>query len=232
MSFTQPENILFRTKEPESDLVLTDFGLSGVLHDNEIMKTTCGTPGYMAPEIILKTGYGKPVDMWAIGVMTFFLLSGFMPFSPSEKNNDKQEQDNVINCRYNFSAEIWIGISESAKSFIKGLLLYDQSKRMTAIQAQNHPWMTSQKSVEAQKDLLPNVRAGFDARKMFKRAIGAVKALNSLSRSASLLRLQNSSSSVNSTASSRSSLATDRTGSLASSFSTGSYQSTESSFRE
>lgn len=98
----KPENLLFRSKDEDADLLIADFGLSKMIDETTFsaLTTTCGTPGYMAPEvrsvpsrrvcsthqasqIFKKTGHGKPVDMWAIGVITYFLLCGTSsPFYP------------------------------------------------------------------------------------------------------------------------------------------------------
>lgn len=74
----KPENLLFRTPEDNADLLIADFGLSRIMDEEQfhVLTTTCGTPGYMAPEIFKKTGHGKPVDIWALGVITYFLLCG------------------------------------------------------------------------------------------------------------------------------------------------------------
>lgn len=71
----KPENLIFKTKNGLSDLLIADFGLSKIMDPSQydVLMTTCGTPGYMAPEVIRKTGHGKPVDMWSIGVLTYFL---------------------------------------------------------------------------------------------------------------------------------------------------------------
>ncbi len=68
----KPENILFKEKDNLNSLVLADFGLSKLMSQDILLRTRCGTPGYMAPEI-QKGQYGKPVDMWSIGIMSFFL---------------------------------------------------------------------------------------------------------------------------------------------------------------
>ncbi|KAI8901070.1 kinase-like domain-containing protein [Globomyces pollinis-pini] len=180
----KPENLLFKNREEASDIVIADFGLSKFLEegDEERLRTTCGTPGYMAPEILNKTGYGKPVDMWAVGVMAYFLLCGYMPFE-SHGNNAK-ELDNVLRAKFQFDSKYWKDVSENAKDFISNLLLLDTTKRLTAKQAKQHPWLQIQrKKNEAAINLLPQCQSGFNAKKTFKKAIGMVKAVNKLSHS-------------------------------------------------
>ncbi|KAM3580002.1 hypothetical protein VKS41_007721 [Umbelopsis sp. WA50703] len=77
----KPENLLFQTPDEQANLMITDFGLSKILKNHDdILTTACGTPGYVAPEVLLQTGHGKPVDLWSLGVITFTLLSGYTPF--------------------------------------------------------------------------------------------------------------------------------------------------------
>lgn len=77
----KPENLLFKDKTETADLMITDFGLSKILDNhNQVLLTACGTPGYVAPEVLLQTGHGRPVDMWSIGVIAYTLLCGYTPF--------------------------------------------------------------------------------------------------------------------------------------------------------
>ncbi|KAJ3326350.1 hypothetical protein HDV06_000226 [Boothiomyces sp. JEL0866] len=176
----KPENLLFRNKEPNADLMVADFGLSRIVNDDEdyMLRTTCGTPSYMAPEIYLKTGHGKPVDIWAVGVMAYFLLSGCLPF---DTGNQIQDQNAIVHGQFEFYGEVWSEVSQSAKDFISKCLLVDTSKRLTVQQALDHPWF---KATKPKQDLFPAVRKGFDARRMFRKAIDVVKAVNKLSNTA------------------------------------------------
>ncbi|KAI7866086.1 kinase-like domain-containing protein [Spinellus fusiger] len=175
----KPENLLFRTSEEDSDLLIADFGLSRIVDSDKfhVLQTTCGTPGYMAPEIITQNGHGKPVDVWSIGVITYFLLCGYTPF---EQENELQERNAIMRARYTFDDEYWGGISSNAKDFIKGCLTLVPDKRMTAHEALNHPWLSSLPvktpvAEEGPRDLLPNVRKNFNARRTFKKAIDLVR---------------------------------------------------------
>ncbi|KAJ2815065.1 Calcium/calmodulin-dependent protein kinase type I, partial [Coemansia sp. 'formosensis'] len=142
------ENCLFKTPAADSALVIADFGMSGIigaadspggLENNRTLTTHCGTPGYMAPEMVLKMGYGKPVDMWAIGVVAYFVLCGHTPF---ERDNPRAEAHAVVSCDYAFEPEDqWRHISPAAQHFIAALLIYSPDKRMTAKQALDHPWL-------------------------------------------------------------------------------------------
>ncbi|EPQ27186.1 uncharacterized protein PFL1_05109 [Pseudozyma flocculosa PF-1] len=182
----KPENLLFRDKTEESDLLIADFGLSRVVDDEKItvLSTTCGTPGYMAPEIFKKTGHGKPVDMWAIGVITYFLLCGYTPF---DRDTTMEEMQAIINADYRFEPAIyWEGVSDQAKDFINKLLTTDPAARMTAKQALQHPWLQSGgQTVEGatqgqQKDLLPDIKSAFNAKRTFKKAVNGIRLINRL----------------------------------------------------
>ncbi|KAJ3334771.1 hypothetical protein HDU91_002530, partial [Kappamyces sp. JEL0680] len=140
----KPENLIFKTRDTDSELLLADFGLSRITDDHDTpLRTYVGTPGYMAPEILQKTGHGRPVDVWAIGVMSYFF---------------------------------------AAKAFISSTIVADPSKRLTAAQCLNHKWLNPSRPSVTNRDLLPHVKSGFDARKMFRKAIDVVKAVNKLSQ--------------------------------------------------
>lgn len=77
----KPENLLFMDKTENARLMITDFGLSKVLTSgNDVLMTACGTPGYVAPEVLEQIGHGKPVDIWSVGVIAYTLLCGYTPF--------------------------------------------------------------------------------------------------------------------------------------------------------
>ncbi|KAG0173241.1 acetyl-CoA hydrolase [Apophysomyces sp. BC1015] len=187
----KPENLLFRTRDEDADLLVADFGLSRIMDSEKfhVLTTTCGTPGYMAPEIFKKTGHGKPVDVWAIGVITYFLLCGYTPF---ERDNNIEEMNAIMNADYTFDEQWWSGISEEvslnltpesnvlAKDFVRRCLTIDPAKRMTAHEALAHPWLTSVNTqptspVDDAQDLLPGVRGNFNARRTFKKAVDLVR---------------------------------------------------------
>ncbi|KAM7221877.1 calcium calmodulin-dependent protein kinase [Rhypophila decipiens] len=182
----KPENLLFRTPEDNADLLIADFGLSRIMDEEQfhVLTTTCGTPGYMAPEIFKKTGHGKPVDLWALGVITYFLLCGYTPF---DRDSDFEEMQAILNADYSFTPlEYWRGVSDSAKDFIRRCLTIDPAKRMTAHEALQHPfvagWARANAGAEADKgqNLLPTVKKNFNARRTLHAAIDTVRAINKL----------------------------------------------------
>jgi len=104
-----------------------------------MMQTACGTPGYVAPEVLQAKGYDKEVDLWSIGVITYILLCGFPPFY-NEKLQLLFEQ--IMRADYDFPEDYWSEVSNDAKDFIKKLLVVDPKKRMTGKEALKHPWLT------------------------------------------------------------------------------------------
>ena len=134
----KPENILLSDRTINAKIMISDFGLSKIFHEDEVMKTACGTPGYVAPEVLKRQGYGKEVDLWSLGVIAFILLCGYPPFY--DKNNVELFRL-IIAGKFSFEKPWWDKISESAKDFIKHLLLLNPSARSTAREALDHPWI-------------------------------------------------------------------------------------------
>lgn len=180
----KPENLLFRTPEDNADLLIADFGLSRIMDEEafHVLTTTCGTPGYMAPEIFRKVGHGKPVDVWAIGVITYFLLCGYTPF---DRESNLEEMQAILIADYSFTPEdYWRSVSQTARQFIKRCLTVDPKERMTAHEALAHPWISPNASSDADakgsEDLLPVVKKNFNARKTLHQAIDTIRAINKL----------------------------------------------------
>jgi len=184
----KPENLLFRSKpEKTEQIMIADFGLSRVMPENKLSQLTeiCGTPGYMAPEIFKKTGHGKPVDVWAMGVIAYFLLAGYTPF---DRENQRLEMEAILAGDFKFEPEeYWENVSKTAKDFVSECLTIDPQSRPTAEDCLNHPWLTAEQPhfVENEtgqpKDLLPHVRKAFDARKTFRKAVLGMMAMKRMS---------------------------------------------------
>lgn len=184
----KPENLLFRTPEDNADLLIADFGLSRIMDEERfhVLTTTCGTPGYMAPEIFKKTGHGKPVDLWALGVITYFLLCGYTPF---DRDSDFEEMQAILNADYSFTpVEYWRGVSTHAKDFIRRCLTVDHAKRVTAHEALQHPFVADQEPSDgAGENLLPTIKKNFNARRTLHAAIDTVRAINKLREAQNLM---------------------------------------------
>jgi len=134
----KPENLLLKDAQSVSEVKLADFGLSKIVGTKVMMQTACGTPGYVAPEVLTAQGYDKEVDMWSIGVITYILLCGFPPFY---NENLPELFEQILKAAYEFPEEYWKDISEDGKDFIRKLLVVDPSKRMTGERALLHPWL-------------------------------------------------------------------------------------------
>ncbi|ORZ11954.1 kinase-like domain-containing protein [Absidia repens] len=173
----KPENLLFATKEADAKLMITDFGLSKILKNHDdILTTACGTPGYVAPEVLLQKGHGRPVDLWSVGVITFVLLCGYTPFYGEDQ---AALFENIMSGKYEFDEEYWGDISDSAKNMIDNLLAFDPEKRITAKDALQHPWITNEEEqVPGKTNLAPGVRKGMHSQNKFKSVVTAMTLLN------------------------------------------------------
>jgi calcium/calmodulin-dependent protein kinase I len=154
-------------------LVLADFGIAKMLHSpSEVLTSMAGSFGYAAPEVMLKQGHGKAVDMWSLGVITYTLLCGYSPFR-SENLTDLIEE--CRSGRIIFHERYWRDVSQDAKDFILTLLNADPSKRVTSEEALKHEWLTGKTASD--RDLLPEIRA-YIARARLRRGIEIVKLAN------------------------------------------------------
>ncbi|KAF7730048.1 hypothetical protein EC973_002993 [Apophysomyces ossiformis] len=152
----KPENLLFQSSAEHANLMITDFGLSKILkHDDDILTTACGTPGYVAPEVLLRTGHGKPVDLWSIDQPTLF--------------------QSIMAGKYEYDDEYWSNISDT-----DCLLTFDAEKRITAEEALRHPWIVHKhpSGPDDHTNLIPSVRKGMDSRKSFRSVVTAMTILH------------------------------------------------------
>ncbi|TEY34776.1 hypothetical protein BOTCAL_0617g00030 [Botryotinia calthae] len=169
----KPENLLYLTQDPHSDLVLADFGIAKMLDTkDEVLTTMAGSFGYAAPEVMLKKGHGKPVDMWSMGVITYTLLCGYSPF---RSENLQDLIDECSNARVIFHERYWKDVSEDAKDFIGHLLQPRADDRSTSKQALAHPWLSGENATD--HNLLPEIKA-YMAKARLRRGIEMVKLTN------------------------------------------------------
>ncbi|KAI5366301.1 Putative serine/threonine-protein kinase, active [Septoria linicola] len=169
----KPENLLYLTRQPDSDLVLADFGIAKHLDSPEgVLKTMAGSFGYAAPEVMLKRGHSKPVDMWSLGVITYTLLCGYSPF------RSESLQELIEECRSGrvvFHDRYWKDVSKGAKGFINRLLKPDPAQRATSREALQDPWIAGVGASD--HNILPEIKAYMATAKL-KRGIELVKLAN------------------------------------------------------
>lgn len=134
----KPENLLYYNPDEDSKIMISDFGLSK-MEDSGIMATACGTPGYVAPEVLAQKPYGKAVDVWSIGVISYILLCGYPPFYDE---NDANLFAQILKGEFEFDSPYWDDISDSAKDFIHKLMCVNVEERYSCKQALAHPWIS------------------------------------------------------------------------------------------
>ncbi|KAL5962324.1 Calcium/calmodulin-dependent protein kinase type 1 [Taenia solium] len=167
----KPENLLFYSPLPTSKIMISDFGLSRIDGSEGSLSTACGTPGYVAPEVLSaqagKKGYGKEVDCWAIGVITYILLCGYPPFYDE---SDQELFRQIQKAHYEFDSPYWDEISDSAKSFIRSLLQKDPAQRASCTEALAHPWIAQNaaRDVNIYAHVSENIRRNFLVRQRWK----------------------------------------------------------------
>ncbi|VBB33256.1 unnamed protein product, partial [Acanthocheilonema viteae] len=139
----KPENLLYSDTTPDARLLITDFGLAYQAQTSEEKMTeTCGTPEYIAPEVLLRSAYTDKVDMWAVGVIAYILMSGIMPFDDDCRSRLYTQ---IITANYIYYPQFWSG-SELAKDFVDALLETDPDTRLSATDAVKHEWFMGNRS--------------------------------------------------------------------------------------
>ncbi|KAJ3411012.1 hypothetical protein HDV05_002920 [Chytridiales sp. JEL 0842] len=149
----KPENILLLSKLPNDlRIKISDFGLAKIVGEESFLKTLCGTPNYVAPEVLAPSGrsYGKEVDMWSTGVVFYILLCGYPPFSPDLAPPTMSDQ--IKQGRFFFQTPYWDTVSEEAKDLVRGLLTVDPVRRYTATDALEHVWTKKVEEVDMPAD--------------------------------------------------------------------------------
>ena len=138
----KPENLLLASKENNWDLKIADFGLATIIEDpTKKLTLRCGSPGYVAPELLREKGYDCMSDMFSVGVIFYIILTG----RPLFKGNTPEEiLDKNMRCDYQFSDRQWENISESAKDLVLKLLKESPDERITASNALLHPWFSQE----------------------------------------------------------------------------------------
>ncbi|XP_051282305.1 calcium/calmodulin-dependent protein kinase IGb [Dicentrarchus labrax] len=175
----KPENILYYSQEEQSKIMISDFGLSKMVED-DIMSTACGTPGYVAPEVLAQKPYSKAVDCWSIGVITYILLCGYPPFY---EESESRLFSKIMKAQYEFDSPFWDDISESAKDFIRNMMQKNPSMRYTTDLALRHPWIIGKtaRSQDIYYSVSVQIQKNF-AKTKWKQAINAAVAINHMKK--------------------------------------------------
>eukprot|EP01038_Epipyxis_sp_PR26KG_P013634 gene13634-18295_t len=175
----KPENLLLCSENDDSNIKVADFGFAKRIIDLSPKETACGTPGYVAPEILRGDRYGAEVDVWSMGVICYVLLAGYPPFYDEDQ---KRLFKKIKEGRYHFHEDYWSNTSPEAIDMIQKMLCVDQSKRWTAEQLLKHPWITLGDDLLEAKDLTSSivVMKKFNARRRLVAAAHAVILSNRL----------------------------------------------------
>lgn len=157
----------------DSNLKIADFGFAKRVQDLSAKETACGTPGYVAPEILRGDKYGCEVDVWSMGVICYVLLAGYPPFYDEDQ---KKLFRKIKEGRYHFHEDYWSNTSPEAIDMIQCMLCVDQKKRWTCDQLLKHPWITmgDEQLVGKSLDSSVVVMKKFNARRRLRAAADAV----------------------------------------------------------
>lgn len=177
----KPENLIFSSTDRNAVLKVTDFGFAKFVPNREPLTTPCGTPGYIAPEILNSKSYGPSVDVWSIGVIMYILLCGYPPFYSKTAAGMFQL---IRKGEYSMDGPNWGQISDGAKHLVSRLLVLDPNDRASTQEILQHPWMA--------EDAAPSTALGpsfkrqiqrFVARRKLRKAITMIMAVNKFARS-------------------------------------------------
>lgn len=176
----KPENLLYVTADPNSELVLADFGIAKeLLTPDEVLTSSAGSLGYCAPEVLTGNGHGKPCDIWSLGVITYTLLCGYSAFRAENINdflNEVRNDPPVV-----FHKEHWKFVSQDAKDFILRALTIDQHKRATVKELIQDRWILANSDDYDNDDLLPQIKK-LRAKQKFVQVVELVKLNNRIKK--------------------------------------------------
>lgn len=177
----KPENILLKNAENDLEFKIADFGFAKhSAADSDVnfsLETQCGTPAYMAPEILMNRKYGPPADVWSIGVIVYILLGGYPPFYHAKQN----ELFKLIKKgKFQFHAKYWSHISHDAKELIRQMLTVDPTARLTCEQLLHHDWMKEHSDTLGARDISTTITElkKWNAKRKLRAAVQAVVAAN------------------------------------------------------
>lgn len=161
-------------EKSDTQLKIADFGFAKKIREPYSLRTQCGTPGYVAPEILNGTPYGQEVDNWSLGVIIYILLGGYPPFSEPKR---KDLFAKIRNADYEFHDKYWKKVSKGSKDLISKLLTKDPKKRITAKAALKHEWILEKDDQLEKQDLGVNLERfkAYNLERKFKATVNAVR---------------------------------------------------------
>jgi len=176
----KPENLLLQNSSDDSNIKIADFGFAKRVKEPKSLTTQCGTPGYVAPEILKGQPYDEKADMWSVGVILYILLGGYPPFI---EENQKQLFRKIKAGSYEFHKEYWCDVSSEAKNLISSLLTVNPDKRLSATESLQNIWISG-KDPLANKDLGPSLERfkKFNAKRKLRAAVHTVIVANKMAR--------------------------------------------------
>lgn len=175
----KPENVLFVSEDEDSDIKLTDFGFANFYSPSNKFVAACGTPLYVAPEILERRAYDCQCDIWSLGVVVYIMLCGYPPFYGEE---EEELYYRIKHAYYDFISPHWDHISDNAKDFIQNCFQLDPSKRIKAKDALKHKWFDAVEKEEHNLAIVQeNMKRTIFKRKLIK-GVYAVIAMQRLSR--------------------------------------------------
>jgi calcium/calmodulin-dependent protein kinase I len=177
----KPKNLLLMSDDNDSYIKLADFGFAARVHTPKSLSKQCGTPFFVAPEILMRKGYDQAADMWSVGCIIYLLLSGNLPFMG---RSQKELFRKIVAGSFDFDEAEWEDISEDAKDLVRKLLVLNPDDRITASDAVRHKWLKASRdrlsmiTLQATSQRLKT----FNARMKLRSAMIAVDWISSLKR--------------------------------------------------
>jgi len=146
----KPENLLITLGDFEQvkEVKIIDFGFAKLINGDEKLSDTCGTPNYVAPEVLRGTGYDKSADVWSLGVIMYLMVRGYLPFDAHDVNVILK---NTLKAEIPLEDEHWDKVSPEAKDLVKKFLHKDPSKRISLAEASHHPWIKNREELKKYK---------------------------------------------------------------------------------
>jgi len=186
----KPENLLLVSRDDDKNIKIADFGFAKKVSSEKCLLTQCGTPGYVAPEILHGVPYGTKADMWSLGVITYILLGGYPPFI---EQNQRELFKKIKRGQYEFHVEYWGSISKEAKDLIAAMLNTEPDRRISANDALRNPWITGRDEDLESQDLAVNLGAfkKYNAKRKVRQAVLTLMATNKITSLGYMFRTNN-----------------------------------------